>query len=519
MPENDNQQVVRIKRSTYLKLKQRQRIRTVSQIALIVLIVAVLALFVVLNDLGILPLKYLLIIIAALLVVILLCAIPVIRKKASNGSRKLQSAVCIILSAVMIAGCVYIPVQKGKLQKLFTPVPTTGTMNINVYALKTSGITDVQQLAAQTVAIQSNLDTDYQDWAVKVINKEITGQDIGTASYSSIYDAADGLYNGNVKALMLNESYVEILCDNDNYSDFLDKTVLVYQCSQTVQLDYNTSAVTNVTTEPFIMLVAGSDTTNYTNISATAKGRSDVVMLLCVNPKTKQVLTISVPRDSYVALSGNVSHQDKITHASTLGISCLVDTVSYLFGIDVNYFLRINFQSFVTIVDAVGGVTVDNPSYFCMTYKKDKTKNYCFDEGTIELDGEHALGYVRERKYGTLTDFGRNQHQAIVVKALAKKVTSVAVITQIGAILDGLQGTFTTDMGSDDIFALAQMQLNDMADWDVLSYTLGGTTGSADSYLGGPGLSMVFLKSSDVTKATGLIAKLKNGTLTSADVG
>jgi LCP family protein required for cell wall assembly len=527
MSETNTTQTVRIKKSTYLALRKRQKIKVISKVALLILLVFCIAFIVVMANLKVLPAKYLLIMGAVLVVILFLCAIPLIKKRATNRSRQVQSFICILLSVLMLVGCIYVPVQKGKIQALFTPVPTTGTMNINIYTLKTSDITEVQQLAAKTVALQSKLDTEYQNWAVKVINKEITGQDIGTQNYDSIYDAAQALYNGNVMALMLNESYVEILCDNDNYSDFLEKTNLVYQCSQTIKLDYNTTAVSDVTTKPFTILIAGQDSTNYNNISAEAKTRSDVVMVLTVNPVTKQVLVVTIPRDYYVALSGNINHMDKITHASVLGIGCLSDTVSSLLsGVDINYFLRINFQSFVEIVNAVGGVTVDNPYYFCMTYKKNKTQNYCYDKGTIEMDGAHALGYVRERKYSdknvTINDQGRNKHQALVIKALMQKATSVAIITQISAILDGLKGTFTTSMTSDDIFALAQMQLDDMADWEVLSYSITGKLGGTyePSYVaGGQLLSVVHQNAEENEKAAALINSILSGkTLTKADV-
>jgi len=499
-------------------------VKKLSQVAAIVMAIAAVAFLIVIMTLGILPAKYILIIAAVLVVLVVLCALPAIRAKATTGQRQFQSVVCFILAALMVVGCVYIPAQKGKFQKLFTPVPTTGTMNIDIYTLKSASLTDVQQLAGKTVAIQKDIDVEYQDWAVKVLDKEITGADVVTQTYSSIYDAAQALYEGKVDALMLNESYVEILSDNSDYADFSDRAVLTYQCTKEVKLDYDTSAVSNVTTQPFTLLIAGQDSTNYANISASAKTRSDVVMILVINPVTKQALVVTVPRDSYVPLSGVVGHEDKITHASTLGINCLIDTVSAMFGgIDVNYFLRINFQSFVEIVNAVGGVTVDNPYYFCMTYKKDKTQNYCFDQGVIEMDGAHALGYVRERKYSdsahSVTDMGRNKHQALVIKALTQKVTSVSVITKIGTILDGLQGTFTTNMQANDIYALAQMQLDDMADWQVFSYNLTGTTGYAQSYIVGSELSMVFVDKGQVATATKLLVKVKNGgTITEDDV-
>jgi len=463
-------------------------------------------LYLTVNGWGIFPARYMQYALIGLAVINVFLALFTLPPNITNLNKILATIMTTMLCAALVVGSIYLPKYKGQFERTFTEVPTEGTLNIDVFTLKSSGITDVQQLAGMTVGTQASIDLTNQDYAIKVINKQITGADIQTLAYQDIYSAVEALYSGAVPAIMLSESYVAIIADNADFTDFQTATNMVYQSTQSIKLSYDTSAVANVTTEPFTIIVAGRDEYDYGGISASSKGRSDTVMLLVVNPVNKQILVVTVPRDSYVGLGGNSNSKDKITHATVYGIDCLVRTVNSLFGITTNYFLRINFQSLIDVVDALGGVTVDNPYYFCMTYKSDKTKNYCFDQGSITLDGEHALGYVRERKYGNMSDFKRNAHQALVIKAMIDKVTTVEMITKIGDLLTAMEGKFTTDMDVNAIYALAQMQLDDMADWKLYSYGLTGTTGYAKSYAMGMDLSMVFLDDSSVAKAKTMIS-------------
>lgn len=484
----------------------RKIIYTIAVLLAIACIGLSVYLYLTVNSWSIIPTKYMNIALYVLIGVNVFLALFTLLPKVSNLNKILGSVMTLLVCAALLVGSIYLPKYKGQFERAFTEVPTSGELNINVYSLKSSGITEVEQLAGQTIGTQASLDLDNQDYAIKVINREIKGEDIKTQPYDDIYKEFEALLNGTVNAVMINESYVPIIADNEDFVGLLDKINLVYKSTQIINLDYDTSAVSSVTTEPFMMIVAGRDSYSYSGISADSTGRSDSIMLLVCNPVNKQILVVTIPRDSYVPIKGVVGHEDKITHATVWGINALVKTVNSFLDVKINYFLRINFQSVIDVIDAMGGVTVQNPYYFCMTYKDNKAKNYCFDEGEVTLDGEHALGYVRERKYGNMSDLKRNAHQALVIKAMIDKVTSVDMITKIGDLLEALNGKFTTNMNVNDIYALAQMQLNDMADWELISYGLTGKTGYAKSYaMPSRELSMVFLNSDSVSKAKEMI--------------
>ncbi|MBQ1878114.1 MAG: LCP family protein, partial [Erysipelotrichaceae bacterium] len=337
-----------------------------------------------------------------------------------------------------------------------------------------------------------------------------------------IYAAAEALNNGETEALLLNQSYAEILGDNVEFTDFNEKNRILYTCIQKIKLDFDTTAVGDITTSPFVIMVGGRDDWGYTRINkTTSAGRTDTNMLMVVNPKTKQLLVVTIPRDSYVALDGNKKMMDKLTHATVYSLNTWLKSVSSFLDVDINYFLRINFSSFINVVDAIGGIDVVNPSYFKTTYNPHYTidgqvvvKNYEFPEGPLHLDGRMALCFVRERHYGNQGDLGRNKRQAIAIKAIIDKVTTVEQITHFADLMKAVEGTFFTDINVNQIYALAQMQLNDMATWDIVSYSLSGKSEKATSYAMGTGNGPIFdvvkISDSSLQKAKDLIAKVLN---------
>ena len=448
----------------------------------------------------------------------------------NNLNKILQSVICALLSVGLIMVNTYLPTIKGQLERTFTAIPEEGDLMINVYVLNDSGYTDITDLEGKTIGVQSELDQEYQEYAIKVINREFEGEEVVTKEYEDIYALTEALYNKEVDAIMFNETYATIVSQNDDFLGFATDTTVLYSCVQKIKLDFNTTDVGNITTEPFVVLVGGNDEWENKMAESTTGyvGRTDVQMLVVVNPTTKQVLIITIPRDSYVPLFGNSNKMDKLTHASIYGYDAWVETVSSYFNVEINYFVRINFASLVNIVDAIGGVDVDNPYYFkssyCMRWNEENQTAYTetqeFQEGLIHLDGPGALGYVRERYYikedGTnIGDVGRNQHQAIVLKAMIKKLTTVETITHIEDLFKAIEGTFVTNISTDQIYALVQMQLDDMATWNISQYSLSGYGSYETSYAMGQNTgntySVLILYSDMVNQAKQYIQQVLNG--------
>jgi len=166
------------------------------------------------------------------------------------------------------------------------------------------------------------------------------------------------------------------------------------------------------------------------------------------------------------------------------------------FGYIKDYF-EVNFTTFYNIVEAIGGIDIYNPYTFSLNNGvigdagHGEQSGYVFEEGNLHLDGDQALSYVRERYNLPNGDYGRNEHQAIVLQAIITKLTSKDIITSYNSLLDNLQGNFLTSMSSDSIYSLAQMQLNDGGKWNFISYHLGGV--GADDVTASMGSQLLYV--------------------------
>ena len=468
-----------------MKTEKKSTVSIISLIVAVVTLIASVALFFACYTLGILPDKYLVIIGGVLLAINLLFGFIGFSRKTNKINKIIQSVLCGALSILMIACSILIPSYKGKIEKIFTPLPETTELYMNVYVLDDNEqIEEVRNLAGITLGTQTAVDIENQTVAVEDINKVII-EPVVTKEYPDIYAAVDALYAREVDAVILNAVYAQIIADNDDYKDFNEKVRMVYQVTQEI-VDMNNRPNTytgNVTKSPFIVAINGNDTWDYSNIKTNAASRTDVNILVAVNPNTRQVLMITIPRDSYLAIGGDTAKMDKLTHSSIYGIGVWEATLENAFACEVNFFVRVNFSSLVNVVDSLGGLDINNPyAFHTITHKVWENgqyvpRSYSFKKGNIHLTGNQTLLYVRERYNLPNGDFGRNEHQGLILRALIDKVLSPSIITNFDSLLNAVEGTFTTDFTIEQIKALVKLQLEDMdIGWDIVTYNVTGTT-------------------------------------------
>lgn len=218
--------------------------------------------------------------------------------------------------------------------------------------------------------------------------------------------------------------------------------------------------------EGFIVYIAGHD--NYGNLED--EGRTDVNILVAVNPQTRQIVMVSVPRDSYLRIPGKGANQyDKLTHAGNYGIRTSIRTLENALDIDVNYFVQMNFSSFMEIIDAVDGVEVDNPDAFLSS----QSNNY-YDSGIITLDSAGALDFVRERYNLPEGDFSRQRNQGLVIEAVFKKVVSTDLLFNFQGVMEAVSDSVATNMPVGTIMDFVNYQMSTNADWDFQTLRVSG---------------------------------------------
>ena len=238
----------------------------------------------------------------------------------------------------------------------------------------------------------------------------------------------------------------------------------------------------DVTNQPFLIYLSGLDTRNVSEIAE--KGLSDVNMLAAINPSTKKVLIINIPRDYYVGLSGDSNKMDKLTHAGTEGIACSIATIESIFDVKCNFYVKVNFKSVVDIVDALGGITVTSEFNFTSIASLSETL-YDFRIGENKLDGDRALAFARERKSFPKGDRQRGIHQQMIINAIFDKVISPSVLlnpSKLNNVLNATTSNIKTNISSAEIKKLVRMQQNDMAAWDIQTTAVDGTGASRPSY-------------------------------------
>lgn len=436
---------------------------------------------------NLLPLKYLVLI--GLILIWLLTLVYYffysgVRKKkgkkltAQKKKRKLyiKRSIGGVISAITMALCIVASSmvwQAGNaLANIADNVVVTDT--VSVYALVDNPAESVADIKDGVFAITQNYDYEHTKTTLDKI-KENLGQDVHTQNYDTVFDMVDALYAGNVDAMILNAAYVDVIKDQKGYEDFSDRTKTLYDHEvKSSVVQENTQSTRDITQDPFIIYISGSDTRNL----KLATSRSDVNILAVVNPASKQVLLLNTPRDYYVETTVSGGMRDKLTHCGIYGIDCSMGTLTNLYEENVDYYVQINFNGFETLIDAIGGITVEAETSF-----RTSEGGYYISQGTNQLSGAVALSYVRERKSFADGDNARGRHQMQAIEAIIKKVSSgTTVLNNYSAILSSMEGMFATNMSSSEISALVRMQLTDMASWNVKSFAVTGTGSSQKTY-------------------------------------
>lgn len=286
--------------------------------------------------------------------------------------------------------------------------------------------------------------------------KEISLQIIDSKTY---INAAEELINKKEDAMILNEAYRPLI--EDQIKDFKDKTRIVdhikIKTSKSVKNNEIKKKVEK--DKSFNVFISGIDT--YGALSKVS--RSDVNLILTVNPNKKKILITTIPRDSYVAIAGEGNEEmDKLTHAGIYGIDSSVSTVQNLLGVDMNYYARVNFSTFIEIVDVLGGIDVYNTQRFVSRHGK-----YLYEVGNLHLDGTRALSFARERYQLKNGDLDRGRNQEKVLKAIIQKGMSPSILVNYPSLLDIMARSTDTNIPKDKLMELINSQLDSQAKWNI----------------------------------------------------
>ncbi|MCS4487696.1 LCP family glycopolymer transferase CpsA [Streptococcus sciuri] len=372
-------------------------------------------------------------------------------------------------------------------------------VEMSVVVPKDSSITSIDQV--KTVEAPTSSDSENIAALIKQVKTD-KGIDLQTTTVDSYQKAYTNLMEGSSQAMVLNSAYSSLLeLQDKDFSSNL-KTLYTYKVKKATK-----SSAVSTDKDSFNIYVSGIDT--YGSISTVS--RSDVNIIMTVNLKTHKILLTTTPRDSYVQIpDGGNNQYDKLTHAGIYGVDTSRKTLENLYGITIDYYVRLNFTSFLKLIDEIGGITVYNDQAFT-SYTN---KNYSFGVGNVTLNSEGALAFVRERYSLENGDNDRGKNQEKVISAIVNKLVSFNSLTKLSAIVSNLQDSIQTNMPLSDIMEIANSQLSSDDKFTVASQAVSGTgsTGQLTSYaMPSASLYMMQLNQDSIDKAKAAINATLNG--------
>ncbi|HEM6145508.1 LCP family protein [Streptococcus suis] len=440
-------------------MKKRSRWRKSPKLKLVnfalwVLYAIILCLFLVtMYRYNILDFRYLNYIVTILLIgVAVLTGLLMWRKKA-----RVFTALLLIFSLVITSVGIYGMQEVVKFSTRLNSNSTFSEYEMSILVPANSEITDVRQVT--NVLAPAEYD---QDNITALLNNifKMESTQLTTSPTTSYLTAYQAMLNGESQAMIFNGVFTNILENED--PDFSSKVRKIYSFKVTQTVD---TATKQVSGDSFNIYISGIDT--YGPISSVS--RSDVNIIMTINRATHKILLTTTPRDSYVAIAdGGQNQYDKLTHAGIYGVNASVHTLENLYGINISNYIRLNFTSFLQLIDLVGGIDVENTQEFT-------SGEHTFPVGTVHLNAEQALIFVRERYSLANGDNDRGKNQEKVIAALIKKLSSPENLRNYQAILNSLEGSIQTDLSIETIIGLVNTQLEAGTQFTVESQALAGS--------------------------------------------
>ncbi len=453
------------KRQRKIPKKNNQKVlKKVSRAVAFLYTIIYIAFILILLNLNVLPLKYLIpgLIITSIISIFMLLFLWPKKIKKKWKIISLIFTILLSLSYLVIGYYMFYTMNfMGNIKKVDKEVET-----FYVVALKDSKYEKIEDLKNKNIYILKSEDNTYKE-AQKKLTKKINSTLIDLESSNDLIKKLD-----EDNAILISKSLYELLSEKKYNID--ERSKILYKI-KVEKKSNNIIKKVDVFEEPFNIYISGIDTSG--NISNVA--RSDVNMVMTINPSTHKILLTSIPRDYYVVLHSSGA-RDKLTHSGMYGINESVQTIEDLLGIDINYYFRVNFTTVIDIVDVIGGINV-NSDYTFITHGMGV--KYNFYKGDNYLDGKKALAFSRERKSFSDGDRQRVKNQQKVLSAILSKITSSqTLLTSYSNILNTIQKSFQTNLEQEDIKKLIKKQIDKMPKWEIETISLTGSDSRNSTY-------------------------------------
>lgn len=462
---------VKIKDNNETKSKSKKAVKVIS---ILFIVVQLLAMFTLLYSLYIIKgieteIRYVFMILVAIINIISIILTTKLLKKEKQSRFFIFVVIASIFIFAQAIGSYYILKTYSTLNSMNKNEITYTTVFVT---LKDSKIKDISSIKNAKIGIVED-DTSIEGYVIgkEIIKENSLERNNTLVDYEDFTALVKGLYSKDIDIMIVSEDYVSMFDEINEYKNISSETKVIYKKEKTYTKDEIaklTGEDTNISSsdkidKPFTVLVMGIDSTAPT-LKKNASGNGDALMLLTFNPKTLNATILSIPRDTYVPIACFANQKEnKITHAAWNGASCMIKTIENFTDVDIDYYVKVNFQGVVKLVNAMDGIEVDVPLDFCESNSKRATstdKLICLKEGKQTLNGEQALALARHRKTLLTGDLQRGVNQQLVIQGMLNKVKSIKSAGQMLKILDMVSQNIDTNFTTNQILSFYDIAKN-----------------------------------------------------------
>ena len=395
---------------------------------------------------------------ALMIVIFTVCGFKCIRKN------KVSSYIWYFLFLILfILGEAFLSVNLDKVSSSISKLTNKENgYSTSLVTLNSSKLNKINNIKDEKIGIISDVNnTEGYIIPMEIIeNEKIKEKNIVT--YDSFIEMIKALYNKDIDAMFISSSYVSMFSSEEGFEDIASKTKVIYEKNKTVVKEKKIS--NKSLKDPFTVLIMGVDS-DTNSLSKSSSFNGDTLILMTFNPNTMNATILSIPRDTRVPIVCTKSKGlNKINSSAYYGADCVMDTVTNLTGVKIDYWVKVNFQGVIKLVDALGGIEVDVPYAFCESNatRDFGNKTIFVEKGKQTLNGEKALAFARNRhpwpeycprKYSKYTsnDFVRGQNQQQIIKAMTNKLKEINRLSKIYDILDIVGDNIDTNIDKDTI--------------------------------------------------------------------
>lgn len=374
---------------------------------------------------------------------------------------RIPKSVQIIAIVLMLLGSIGLFYSQSALNRALHHINVEKSI-ISFVVLKDSEIENLKKGDSYRYGVSLLLDSELREHMVDEVLDKLKFS-IVPLEFNMDSNAYVALKNNQIDVMIIDNGMSSFI--EEDYPDFWDEVKVIYEVSKEYDRG-NVKTETNFKKDPFVIYISGIDTAG----PLSYRSRSDVNILMYVNPNSQEILQVTLPRDLYVPIACKNNVKDKLTHTGVYGINCSIDTIEQFMGHQIDLFARVNFTSFVNIINVLGSIQV----YSQYSFYPGSMKSFYVQKGMNTMNAEQALAFARERKQLPGGDVTRGLNQQEVIKGVIKKLVSPSALMNIEGIIKQVSKSVDTNATSDNLIDIVNRQISGNIDWKFTSMSMVG---------------------------------------------